>query len=90
MLQLVRNRTQQAYQFFYDNVTGDQLRAALARPGVEPDVLDYFHGMVLANPEQRLKNAEFLRALEASPRYDMALFMADDRLSARVQTMGQE
>jgi tetratricopeptide (TPR) repeat protein len=90
VLQLVRNKTPQAYQFWYEKVTGAQLEAALAGPGVEPDVIDYFHAMILDHPQEQAKNLEFLRALEKSPRYQTALFMADDKLSAKVAQLQKE
>lgn len=79
LLQLIRMKTSESVNFWYSKVTGSDLQGALKTAGLEPDTLDYICKLIVENPGQP-KNAEFLHALRMSPRFETALFMADEKL----------
>lgn len=79
LLQLIRMKTPESINFWYTKVTGSDLQGALKTAGLEPDTLDYICKIIAENPGHP-KNAEFLHALQKSPRFEIALFMADEKL----------
>lgn len=77
LLRLIRMKTPESVKFWYDKLYGTDLQAVLKNAGLEPDTLDYITKLIVENPGQP-KNAEFLEALQKSPRFETALFMADE------------
>ena len=79
LLSLIRSTSPDVYNFWYTKVTKRDLMNALSKAGVEPQTLDYLYEMISANPGNE-RNSEFLEAVESSPRFTIAQFIANQEL----------